>query len=153
MANTYTSLYTHVILVVKFRKSLIDTSWQDELHKYICGIISNRGNKVFSIGGMPDHLHIFLDVNPVESLSDLMRDIKSCSTKWINKKKFNESKFQWQAGFAAFSYAKSQLHTVANYVENQEAHHKKKSVQKEVKQFLERFEVNYNEKYLFKDVL
>lgn len=152
MANTYTCLYTHVILVVKYRESLIQPSWQDELYKYITGIIQNRGNKVFAIGGVPDHLHIFMDISPTSSLSDLMRDVKTCATKWINKKKFNDERFQWQKGFAAFSYAKSQLHTVATYVEKQEEHHKKKSFHKEFTQCLERFEVPYEEKYLFKDL-
>jgi REP element-mobilizing transposase RayT len=127
-------------------------SWQDELHKYITGIIQNQGNKVFAIGGVPDHLHIFMDISPTSSLSDLMRDVKASATKWINKKNFNDEHFQWQRGFAAFSYAKSQLHAVATYVENQEEHHKKKSFHKEIIQFLDRFEVSYEERYLFKDL-
>lgn len=149
MANTYTSNYIHIIFVVKYRKSLISPSWEDELQKYITGIITNRGHKLFAIGGMPDHIHIFLDLNPVSSLSDLARDVKSCSTKWINKKNHNESRFQWQSGFMAFSYAKSQLSIVARYVDRQKEHHFKKSLHREYHEFLDKFEIEYDEKYLF----
>ncbi|NQT77459.1 MAG: IS200/IS605 family transposase [Bacteroidetes bacterium] len=149
MASTYTSIYIHIIFVVKFRKSQIDPSWEEELNKYITGVITNRGSKLFAIGGMPDHLHIFIDLHPSSSLSDLIRDVKSCSTKWINKKNHNSSRFQWQPGFAAFSYAKSQLDIVVKYIHRQKDHHRAKSFKHEYHQFLDRFEVEYEEKYLF----
>jgi len=153
MPNTYACIYVHLIFVVRHRKSLINQTWEDELHKYITGIITNRGNKLFAIGGMPDHIHLFLDLNPVSSLSDLARDIKSSFTKWINKKNYNASKFQWQNGFAAFSYAKSQLPVIAHYIEQQKEHHRKKPFDKEYRQFLDKFGVNYNEKYILKSPL
>lgn len=150
MANTYTSNYIHLIFVVKFRQSLIMPAWEDELYKYITGIVTNRGNKLFAINGMPDHIHIFFDLNPASSLSDLARDIKTCSTKWINKKSHNKSKFQWQKGYAAFSYSKSQLPRVATYIQRQKEHHRERSFNKECRQFLEHFEVDFNEKFILK---
>jgi len=150
MPNTYTCNYVHLIFVVRHRKSQINLSWENELYKYITGIVTNRGNKLFAINGMPDHIHLFIDLNPVSSLSDLARDVKSSSTKWINKKNHNNSKFQWQNGFAAFSYAKSQLPIVARYIEKQKEHHLGKSFNKEYRQFLEKYEVDYNEKYILK---
>jgi len=150
MANTYTSLYVHLIFVVKFRQSLIRPAWEEELYKYITGIIANRGNKLFAINGMPDHVHIFFDLNPSVSLSDLARDIKTNSTKWINKRNHNDSKFQWQQGFAAFSYAKSQLPRVAKYISRQKEHHTKSSFDKEYRSFLDKYEIEYNNRFLLK---
>ncbi len=150
MPNTYTCVYIHLILVVRHRNSLIRPSWENELYKYITGIITNKGHKLFAINGVPDHIHIFFDLNPVSSLSDLARDIKTNSTKWINKRSHNKLKFQWQVGFGAFSYAKSQLPVVARYIERQKEHHFGRSFNEEYKQFLDKFEVDYNESYILK---
>jgi len=150
MANTYTSNYIHLIFVVKFRQSLIQPAWEEELYKYITGIITNRGNKLFVINGMPDHVHICFDLNPAVSLSDLARDIKTNSTKWINKKNHNNSKFQWQQGFAAFSYSKSQLPRVAGYIKRQKEHHAKATFDMEYRAFLDKYEVNYNVRFILR---
>jgi putative transposase len=152
MANTYTQIHVHAIFAVQNRKSLITIEWKDELYKYITGIIQNQGHKLLIINGMPDHIHILIGLRPVQSLSELMQDIKGCSSKWINQNSFVKGKFSWQEGFGAFSYGKSQLKDVIKYIENQEDHHKKRTFTEEYKKFLEKFEIEHDEKYIFKEV-
>jgi REP element-mobilizing transposase RayT len=149
MANTYTQLYIHVVIVVKGRENVITPRFRDDLYKYISGIIANKNQKLLAIGGMPDHLHIFMSMNPDVKLSDLVRDIKANSSKWINENRFVMGKFNWQVGYGAFSYVKSQKDVVIKYILNQEKHHSKKSFREEYIDMLKRYEVNYDEKYLF----
>jgi REP element-mobilizing transposase RayT len=149
MPNTFTQLYIQVVFTVKGRESLIGNKWEDELHKYICGIVNGNKQKVYAINGMPDHIHILLSIKPDIALSDLMRDIKASSSKWINEKKLVVGKFQWQEGFGAFSYSQSQIDNVINYIKNQKEHHLKKSFKEEYIAMLKKFEIEYNEKYLF----
>ncbi|MDB5274107.1 MAG: transposase [Chitinophagaceae bacterium] len=151
MANTYTQLHIHIVFAVKYRACLIDKKWRDELYKYITGIIQKKEHKVIAINGMPDHIHIFIGMRPTSSLSDLVKDIKAYSSKWINEKGLVKGKFRWQSGFGAFSYSKSHLSKVALYIENQERHHEKKSMIDEYKDFLGKFEVDYNESYIFQE--
>src|SRR5699024_5842704 len=125
MANTYTQIHIHAVFAVRNRLSLINESWEEELYKYITGIIQNQGHKLLAINGMPDHLHILFGMRPVQSLSELMQDIKGDSSKWINNKRLVKGRFSWQAGYGAFSYAKSQLPNVIRYIENQKKHHNK----------------------------
>ncbi len=150
MANTYTQIHLQVIFAVKKRTGLIQNEWKDELYKYITGIIQKPGHKLLAINGMPDHLHVFFGMRPIQSLSDLMQNIKQDSSGWINRKKFIKEKFEWQEGFGAFSYSKSQASRVIGYVQNQENHHRKITFLDEYKKFLEKFEVDYDERYLFK---
>jgi len=150
MANTYTQIYIHVIFAVKGRFNIIRNEWKEELHKYITGIIRTKGQKLIAINGMPDHIHIFLGIKPDISLSDIVRDIKANSTNFINKKRLTLGKFYWQEGFGAFSCSHSHLDKVINYIMNQEKHHKKKSFKEEYLDFLKNYNVDYNEKYLFK---
>ena len=149
MANTYTQIHIHVIFAVKNRLGLIQKEWKDELYKYIAGIIQNQNHKVLAINGMPDHLHIFFGLRPNQSLADLMQDIKGGSSKWINDNKFVRGKFEWQAGYGAFSYAKSQVNNVIDYIKNQEDHHRKKTFIEEYRFFLEKFNVQYDDRYIF----
>lgn len=149
MSNTYTQIHIQAVMAVKFRKALINQGWKEELHKYITGIVQNNQHKMLSINSMPDHLHLFFGFRPTQALSDLMRIVKGESSEWINKRGFTNSKFLWQGGFGAFSYARSQVSIVCNYIENQEMHHQKKTFLEEYKEFLEKFEVEYDEKYLF----
>jgi len=151
MANTYTQLYIQIVFAVKYRACLIDRTWKIELYKYITGIIQRQQHKVIAINGMPDHIHIFIGMRPTSSLSDLVQDIKANSSKWINEKKLAKGKFKWQSGFGAFSYSKSHISKVALYIENQERHHEKKSMIDEYKDFLVKFEVDYNEVYIFQE--
>jgi REP element-mobilizing transposase RayT len=149
MANTYSQIYLQVVFAVKGRKSLIQSEWKEELYKYICGVVNGKKEKVYAIGGVADHIHILLSVKPNILLSDLVRDIKCNSSKWINERQYVDGKFQWQEGFGAFSYTHWHLDTIINYINNQEDHHKKKSFKDEYLEFLEKFYIEYDEKYLF----
>lgn len=151
MANTYTQLYIQIVFAVKYRRCLIDYEWKEELHKYISGIIQRYNHKVIAINGMSDHIHIFIGMKPAQSLSQLVQFIKEDSCKWINEQKLVHSKFQWQLGYGAFSYSQSHIATVATYIENQEHHHKEKSMRKEYREFLQKFEIDYNDAYIFHD--
>lgn len=150
MPNTYTQIHIQAIFAVKKRTGLIQKEWKDELYKYITGIIQHYDHKLLAINGMPDHLHAFFGMRPTQSLSDLMQDVKGNSSKWINEKKFIKDRFEWQEGYGAFSYSKSQVPKVIAYIQNQEAHHRKISFLDEYKNFLEKFGIDYDERYIFK---
>ena len=149
MANTYSQLYIQIVFAVKGRQNLIRSEIREELQKYISGIIENRGQKLLSIYCMPDHTHILIGMKPSISISDLTRDIKAGSSGFINDQKWVKGKFQWQEGFGAFSYSKSHIDRVINYINNQKEHHKKKRFKEEFLQLLEKYEIEFNEKYLF----
>ena len=149
MANTYTQLYIHIIFAVKGGESLIPKQHKEALHQYIARIITHKRQTVIQINSMPDHLHILVGFSPDVAISDLVRDIKAGSSKWINKKRWVVGRFEWQTGFAAFSYAHSQLDTVVRYIKNQEAHHSHRTFKEEYLEFLNRFNVSYNPKYVF----
>jgi len=149
MANTYTQIYLQVVFSVKGRQNLIHKVWREELHKYICGIVTEKEQKVYAIGGVDDHIHILLSIKPTIALSDLVRDIKANSSKWINEKGLVKTRFQWQEGFGAFSYSHSQLDTIIAYINNQEQHHMKKTFRDEYVELLQKFNVGYDDKYLF----
>ena len=151
MANTYTQIHIQAIFAVKKRTGFIQKEWKDELYKYITGIIQMHEHKLLAINGMAEHLHIFFGMRPTQSLSDFMQDIKGSSSKWINEKKFIKDKFEWQQGYGAFSYSKSQVLKVIDYVQNQEKHHQKITFLEEYKTFLEKFEINYDERYVFNE--
>ncbi|MBK6836490.1 MAG: IS200/IS605 family transposase [Bacteroidetes bacterium] len=149
MANTYSQIYIHLVFAVKGRENVIDKSFKNELYKYICGIVTNKKQKVFSINGVADHIHILVSIGPDYSISNLVKDIKVNSTKWINEKKFVIGKFQWQEGFGAFSVSQSQISKVATYIDNQEEHHKKTTFKQEYIDFLKSYNIEYDEKYIF----
>lgn len=149
MANTYTQIYIHVVFAVQGRQNLIPKEHKEELHKYITGIVQNKGQKLIAINSMPDHAHVFMGVKPAIALSDLVRDIKNNSSGFINEKKWVRGKFNWQKGFGAFSYGHSQIDVVVKYIFNQEKHHAKKTFREEYVEMLKKFQVEYDEKYLF----
>ncbi len=153
MANTYTQIHIHFVFAVKFRQAIIGNEWKEKLHKYIAGIIKNSNHKLLAINGVSDHVHILIGMRPVQSISDLMKNIKQDSSKWINTNRFLKSHFEWQEGYGAFSYSKSQLNAVVNYIQNQELHHKKKTFKEEYIDFLEKFEVDYDERFIFKELI
>ncbi len=126
--------------------------WRNELYKYITGIVQNNGHKMIAINGMPDHVHLFIGIKPNQSLSDLMQDVKGDSSKWINRNGLSKFQFEWQSGYGAFSYSISQIDSVVKYVENQENHHKRKTFIQEYLDFLEKFKIPFDERYLFKPV-
>ena len=149
MANTYSQLLVQIIFAVKGRQNLISNRWKDELFKYITGIVINKGQKLLCINGVEDHIHILIGLRPDISISSLVRDIKNNSTNFINRKKFVAAKFSWQTGFGAFSCSNIQMDKVVQYIMNQEKHHQKKTFKEEYIEFLQKFSVKYNEKYLF----
>jgi REP element-mobilizing transposase RayT len=149
MANTYSQIYLQIVFSVKGRQNLISKNWKEELYKYICGIVNGKEQKVYAIGGVADHIHILVSIKPTIALSDLVRDIKANSSKWINEKGFIKGKFQWQEGFGAFSYAHSQLDIIIAYINNQEQHHLKKTFRDEYTELLQKIDVQCDENYLF----
>ena len=152
MANTYTQIHIQTVFTVQNRDCVIKKTWKDELYKYITGIIQNHGHKVLAINGMPDHIHIFFGMRPNQSLSDLMQDIKGDSSKWVNQKKLVQARFSWQEGYGAFSYSKSHVDSVIEYIKNQEIHHRRKTFIEEYLEFLEKFDVDFDDRYIFKPV-
>ena len=152
MANTYTQIHIQIVFAVQNRQCLISEKWKDELYKYMTGIIQNYNHKVLQINGMPDHIHILLGMRPTQSISDLMKQVKQDSSKWINSKGFVNGRFSWQAGYGAFSYSKSHISRVINYIQNQENHHKKKSFIEEYLDLLDEFEMNFDKRYIFKSI-
>ena len=152
MANTYTQIHIHAVFAVQNRDCIIRDTWKDELYKYITGIIKNNQHKPLAINGMPDHIHVLFGMRPSQSLSDLMQDIKGSSSKWINEKKFTKYRFSWQEGFGAFSYSKSQLSNVIVYINNQKEHHRIKTFIEEYKELLQEFNIDYDDRYIFKPI-
>lgn len=150
MAGTFSQVYIQIVFAVKGRQNLIDRQWKEELNKYIAGIIRCKEQKPIIVNGMPDHIHVFVGLRPAMAISDLVRDIKNNSTNFINERRFLRGKFCWQEGYGAFSYGQSQIERVYNYILNQEQHHKKKKFKEEYIALLKKFEISYDDKYLFK---
>ncbi|MES1181718.1 MAG: IS200/IS605 family transposase [Flavobacterium sp.] len=150
MANTYTQLHVQLIFAVKYRDAFIANEWKNELHKYMTGIIQNNGHKMLQINSMPDHIHILAGITPIQSIASLVQNVKTESSKWIKNNRSYSSSFAWQEGYGAFSYSKSHVPDVIRYIQNQEAHHKKETFLEEYRHFLKVFEIEYDEKYIFK---
>ena len=152
MANTYSKIYLHFVFAVQNRMSLISPSWQNDLYKYMAGIILKNNHKAYCINGMPDHVHALVSMNPKQSPSDLMHDVKRSSSLWINENKLVRGKFSWQEGFGVFSYGNSQIPSIANYIETQKEHHAKHTFIEEYKALLKVFEIEYDEQYVYKEI-
>jgi REP element-mobilizing transposase RayT len=150
MANTYTQIYIQIVFAVEGRQSLIAPERNDELQKYITGIVSGQRHKLIAVNNMPDHLHLLIGLRPDAALSELVRDIKASSSRFINEKRWVMGRFSWQEGFGAFSYSRSQLSAVIRYIENQQKHHARKSFLHEYTGLLEEFGVEYDRRYIFK---
>lgn len=149
MPNTYSQIYIQIVFAVKGRQNLIPKQYREELHKYITGIVQNREQKMLSVFCMPDHTHLLVGLKPSIAISDLVRDIKAGSSKFINVNHWVNGKFNWQEGFGAFSYSRSQIDNVIQYILIQEKHHKRHTFREEYIAFLKKFEIEYDEKYLF----
>ena len=152
MANTYSKIYIQVVFAVKGRENLISKIWKEELYRYITGIIKNKDQKLIAINGMPDHIHILVGLKPSKSISDLVRDIKANASRFINEKKWVDGKFEWQNGFGAFSYSQTEIGNVVAYIQNQEAHHYKKTFKEEYLELLENFGIDFKEEFIFEEV-
>jgi putative transposase len=149
MSGTFSQIYIQYVFAVKGRQNLLLKPWRDEVFKYISGIIKGKNQKAIIVNGVEDHVHVFVGLKPSMCILDLIRDIKNNSTNFINEQKFLNQPFSWQEGYGAFSYSHSQIENVYQYILNQEEHHKKKTFKEEYIDFLEKFEIEYNEKYLF----
>ena len=149
MPGTFSQIYIQIVFAVKGRGSLIGEQWEDELYKYITGIVTNKNQKLLAINGMPDHIHIFIGMKPSCCLSDLVREVKKASNEFVNKKGFTRSRFEWQEGYGSFSYSHSALDNVIKYIQNQKEHHKKLSFKDEYKEFLIQYRIEHKDEYLF----
>jgi putative transposase len=153
MANTYSQIHLQFVIVTKYRAAFIHHDWEEELYKYIAGIVQNDQNKgkVLAINGMPDHTHILVGMRPHISASALMQEVKASSSRWINDYRKTKYKFEWQNGFAVFAYSKSHVQNVINYIRNQKSHHAKKAFKDEYLEMLRKNDVQFDEKYIFHD--
>jgi REP element-mobilizing transposase RayT len=149
MPSTFTQIYIQIVFAVKGRESLIQPDWEERLYQYTTGIIRGKDQKLLAINGMPDHIHIFIGMKPNCCLSDLVREIKKSTNEFIKENKLSKFKFSWQEGYGAFSYSHSQIDHVIQYIMNQKNHHKKISFKEEYIDFLKKFEIKYDEQYLF----
>jgi putative transposase len=152
MANTYSQIYIQVVFAVEGRASLIQKQHKETIYKYMTGIVTNEGQKLIAINGMADHVHVLVGLKPEKALSALVRDIKANSSRFINDNRWVKGRFKWQEGFGAFSYGHSQLDTVVRYIQNQERHHAKQSFRNEYFALLRKFDIAFQDKYVFEFV-
>jgi putative transposase len=148
-AGTFTQIYIQLIFAVQGRANLIIDPWREELYKYMTGIVSGKKQKLLIVNGIPDHVHLLIGMTPTIALSDLVREIKSNSSGFVNKHQWVRGQFRWQAGYGAFSYSHSQIDMVYKYIANQERHHSRKTFQEEYVDFLQKFMIPYDEQFLF----
>jgi REP element-mobilizing transposase RayT len=149
MANTYSQVHLHFIFTPKFREALINPAWENDLYKYITGIVRANKHKMLAINGTPDHIHMLIGFQTTQSIAGLMQDVKADSSQWINNQAFCKGRFEWQAGYGVFSYSKSGVNNVIQYILRQKEHHRKVTFLDEYKSLLEEFEIDYNETYIF----
>jgi len=149
MANTYTQINIHAVFVVKGRLNVLNDDIRSEVFKYLHGILKNLGQFPLAVNGYKDHVHVFFEMSTTKSLAEIMRDVKSNTSKWINENGLIKGRFEWQEGYAAFSYSKSQRSNVIKYIKNQEEHHAGRSFREEYLDLLKKFDLEYNSKYLF----
>jgi REP element-mobilizing transposase RayT len=152
MPNTYTQLYIHCVFAVKYRQAIIQAEWEDRLQMYITGILQNNKHKLLAINTMPDHLHFFVGLNPDQSISDMLRLVKTGSSVFINNEGFTKRKFHWQDGYGAFSNSRSQIDGVVKYILNQKQHHSNKTFREEYLEILKDYGIQYDERYIFQEL-
>lgn len=153
MANTYHQVYIQAVFAVKYREAVVDKSWRSEFLGVIGNLINETGCKTMIVNGVEDHVHCLLGLKPTVSISELMKSIKAKSSKYVNEQGFTDERFEWQEGYGVFSYSHSQVDSVYQYIANQEEHHKKQSFREEYLAFLDKFEVPYDERYIFEDLV
>lgn len=153
MSNTYSQIYIQAVFAVKYRNAVIEKEWKSQLMAVIGSLINEMGCKTIIVNGIEDHVHCFFILKPSISISDVMQSVKAKSSKWVNESKLILNRFEWQRGFGAFSYSKSHVKNVFKYIENQEEHHKKQSFRDEYIDFLNKFEVDYEERFIFEDLI
>jgi len=149
MAGTFSQIYIQIVFAVNGRSNLLQKPWREEIFKYMAGIIKGKNQKSIIVNGVSNHVHLFVGLKPSMNVSDLVRDIKNNSSNFINDQNFIRGKFSWQEGYGSFSYSHSQIDQVYQYILNQEEHHRKRTFREEYLDFLKKFEIAYDEKYLF----
>lgn len=150
MANAYHQIYLHTVFAVKYRKAVINKPWQNELFGVIGNLINDNSCKAIIVNGVEDHVNCLIGLRPATAISELMKTVKAKSSKYINDHLLTLNRFEWQEGYGVFSYSHSQIPDVRFYIQNQESHHKGQTFQTEYLEFLKKFEINYDEKHLFK---
>jgi len=153
MANTYHQVYIQCVFAVKYRDAVLDKTWRQTLLGVIGNLINENGCKSIIVNGIEDHAHCFLGLKPAVSISDLMKTVKAKSSKYINDHQLTRSRFEWQEGFGVFSYSQSHIDNVFQYIANQEEHHKKQTFRVEYLEFLKKFKVPYDERYIFDELI
>lgn len=153
MANTYHQIYLQTVFAVKYRNAVIAKGWKHILFGVIGNLINETNCKTIIVNGIEDHVHCFLGLKPVVSVSELMKTVKAKSSKYINDNKLTQERFEWQEGYGVFSYGQSQIDTVYKYIQNQEVHHKKQTFRDEYLEFLKKFKIEYDEKYIFQELI
>jgi len=149
MPGTFSQIYIQIVFAVNGRTNLLQKPWREEVFKYMAGTIKGKNQKSIIVNGLANHVHLFVGLKPSMSVSDLVRDIKNNSSNFINDQKFVRGKFSWQEGFGSFSYSHSHIDQVYQYILNQEEHHRKRTFKEEYLDFLKKFEIEYDERYLF----
>jgi REP element-mobilizing transposase RayT len=153
MANTYHQIYLQTVFAVKYRKATINKEWSNQLYAVIGNLINETSCKTIIVNGVEDHVHCLIGLKPVVSVSELMKTVKAKSSKYINDHTLTPSRFEWQEGYGVFSYGQSQVDKVYKYIQNQEAHHKKQTFRDEYLEFLKKFKIDYDEKYIFQELM
>lgn len=151
MANSYHQIYLQTVFAVKYRNAVINKSWRDQLYAVIGSLINETTCKTIIVNGVEDHVHCLIGLKPVVSVSEMMKTVKAKASKYINDHSLTASRFEWQDGYGVFSYSQSQLDRVYKYIQNQEAHHKKQTFRDEYIEFLKKFKIEYDERYIFQE--
>lgn len=153
MANTYSQIYLQTVFAVKYRKAVINKEWRPRLLGVIGNLINGANCKTIIVNGVEDHIHCLIGLKPVVSVAELMKTVKAKSSKYVNDNRLTKGRFEWQTGYGVFSYGQSQVDRVYKYIQNQEAHHKKQTFKNEYLEFLRKFKVEYDEQYIFHELL
>ena len=153
MENCFIQAHVHAIFAVKYRLAVLEESWEDELQKYITGIVQNNGHKMLAINNEYDHIHIFFGLNPNQSISKLMQFVKAGSSGWINQRQFTKRKFHWQDGYGAFSVSKWEIDSVVKFIMNQKEYHKTVSFPDEYHKILTDYGVDFDVRYTFQPLM
>jgi REP element-mobilizing transposase RayT len=153
MANTYHQIYIQTVFAVKYRQSLLNTEWRPHIFAVVGNLINETGCKTLIVNGVEDHVHCFIGLRPAVSVSELMKTVKAKSSKYINDHNLTAERFEWQEGYGVFSYSRSHINSVYNYIKNQEQHHRKQTFRDEYLEFLKKFGIDYDEQYIFQDLI
>jgi REP element-mobilizing transposase RayT len=149
MANTYTQMNVQAVFAVKGRENFLLANFRTNVFQYISGILKETGQYPLAVNGTHNHVHIFFELNPTTSVAEVMEKVKANSSRWINENKYVPGKFEWQRGYGGFTYSRSQRNDVIQYIINQEKHHHRQTFKEEYLEMLRKFEVNFDDRYIF----